>query len=286
MKTTDSIRLTAPAKVNLSFQIKHRRADGFHEVETLMAPITLRDEITISRVDGGKALEFTCDDPTLSTGADNLVVRAARLFLASAGVEAGLHIHLRKVIPHGAGLGGGSSDAAATLLGLNQLLGPALPLEKLSALAAQIGSDVPFFLYQSATVCRGRGELVEPRPLGVSLPLLLLKPSFGVPTPAVYARWATSRELPDVPYTPQAFRGMTFFNDLERPVYEKHVFLARAKTWLLAQSEVGAAMLSGSGSTMFAVLRDATQANSLGTRARAALDPELWTFACETIPSL
>lgn len=282
MTTTDSIRLKAAAKINLSFKIKHRRADGFHEVETLMAPISLADELTIERVPGAGPIEFTCDDPSLPTGDDNLVTRAARVFLERTGAIAALRIVLKKRIPHGAGLGGGSSDAATTLLALNQLLTAQLPADRLAELGGEIGSDVPFFIHRSAAMCRGRGELVEPVSLPGALQLLLLKPLFGVATPWAYSRWKQSRELPGVDYAPQEFAGVTFVNDLERPVFEKYVFLARMKTWLRAQPGVGAAMLSGSGSTIFAVLRDGGSAETIAARAKAELDPDLWTHACET----
>ena len=112
--------------------------------------------------------------------------------------------------------------------------------------------------------------------------MLLLKPGFGVPTQWAYSRWRDSREIPGVAYASQAFDGQTFVNDLERPVFEKFVSLTQLKTWLLKQPEVGAALMSGSGSTVFAVIRGNTDVDRLVTRARAELDPELWSCACET----
>jgi 4-diphosphocytidyl-2-C-methyl-D-erythritol kinase len=277
------MQLRAPAKINLSFRILARRADGFHEVETLMAPVSLYDELTIRRGSGAASINFTCDDSTLPTGDDNLVVRAARLFCEGTETKTHLQIQLRKTIPHGAGLGGGSSDAATVLLGLNELFGGPLKTDALAGVAGAIGSDVAFFIYKSAAVCRGRGELVTPAPLRESLPLLLLKPAFGVPTPWAYSRWKDSKELPAISYGAQTFRGLTFVNDLERPVFEKYVFLARMKMWLLEQPEVGAALMSGSGSTVLAALREASAAGSLAARAKAELDPELWTCACQTL---
>jgi 4-diphosphocytidyl-2-C-methyl-D-erythritol kinase len=276
------MQLRAPAKINLSFKILGRRADGFHEIETLMAPVSLFDSLRVT-LGSGSCIDFSCDDPSLPTGDDNLVVKAARLFLNEAQVDAGVAIELQKRIPHGAGLGGGSSDAASALLALNRLLGTGLPSARLAEIAAQIGSDVPFFVYESAATCSGRGELVVPTPLAAKVRLLLLKPAFGVPTPWAYSRWRDSRELPDVVYGPQEFAGLIFVNDLERPAFEKHLFLARIKMWLLAQPEVGAAILSGSGSTVLAALKEGADADALAVRAKAELDPELWTFACETL---
>lgn len=277
----DSIELRAPAKINLSFTIRNRRADGFHEIETLMAPISLCDRLKITRAQS--AVELVCSDRTLPSGSDNLVVRAARLFLDVTTVKTGLRIELEKCIPHGAGLGGGSSNAASTLLGLNELFATGLEPARLAILAAEIGSDVPFFIYRSAAICRGRGELVTPTTLPSPLRLLLLKPAFAVPTPWAYARWANSTELPGISYAAQDFAGIRFQNDLERPVFEKHLFLARLKMWLGDQREVGAAMMSGSGSTVFAALRDGADADALAARAKAELDPEMWSCACEML---
>ncbi len=174
------MQLFAPAKINLSFKILRRREDGFHEIETLMAPISLGDELTIEPNDSGSGIAFSTDDPTLPAGEDNLVVRAARSFFAEINEEPGVRIRLQKKIPHGAGLGGGSSDAASTLLGLNQLHEGGVSPARLTNLAAALGSDVPFFLAQSAARCRGRGEIVEAVERLPALSLLLLKPEFGV----------------------------------------------------------------------------------------------------------
>ena len=262
------MQLFAPAKVNLSFKILCRREDGFHEIETLMAPISLGDELTIEPNESGTGVSFSSDDLTLPAGDENLVVRAAHRFFAEIREEPRVRITLRKKIPHGAGLGGGSSDAASTLLGLNELYDGRVAFPRLTSLAAEIGSDVPFFLVRGTARCRGRGEIVEPVGSLPELSLLLLKPDFGVPTPWAYQQWRDSRELPGVDYAAQKVGDLIFENDLERPVFEKHLFLARMKGWLREQPEVAAALLSGSGSTMFAVLREATAADASG-RARA-----------------
>jgi 4-diphosphocytidyl-2-C-methyl-D-erythritol kinase len=275
------MQLFAPAKINLSFRILRRREDGFHEIETLMAPISLEDELTIEPNESGNGLEFSSDDPSLSSGNDNLVVRAARSFFAEINEKPRVQIALQKKIPHGAGLGGGSSDAASTLLGLNQFHGGRVAPARLTNLAAALGSDVPFFLVRSAARCRGRGELVERVEPLPPLPLLLLKPEFGVPTPWAYSRWNDSRELPGIDYAVQKVGELVLENDLERPVFEKYLFLARMKGWLRAQPEVVAALLSGSGSTMFAVLREAAAADELANRARENLDQTLWIRAAQ-----
>ena len=274
------MQVLAPAKINLSLKVLGKRPDGFHEIETVIAPISLHDKVEIEKQN--RWIDFSCDDPTLSIADDNLVVRAAKLFLEQAGIKGGLSIKLEKRIPHGAGLGGGSSDAAATLCALNELFKTKLSPEDLAGLATRIGSDVPFFLFESAAVCRGRGEIVEPIALKKKLPLLLFKPAFGVPTAWAYSRWQASKELPGASYGPQNLDGQTFLNDLERPVFEKFVFLAKLKTWLLQQKEVSAALMSGSGSTVFAVLRDEVNGDLVAKRAKE-LDRAIWICPCETL---
>ncbi len=273
----------APAKINLSLKILSRRDDGFHEIETFIAPISVCDEIKIERHSLKKGIEFQCDDPSVPAGDDNLIVRAAKSFFAATKLKPAVCIELRKKIPHGAGLGGGSSDAASTLLTLNELFETKLPRETLAKMVEAIGSDVPFFIFQSAALCKGRGELVTPVKLRERLSLLLLKPGFAVSTAWAYAHWRDSREIPSVSYAAQKFAGQSFMNDLEDPVFEKFIFLAQLKMWLRTQAEVGAALMSGSGSTMFAALRADADADLLAKRAKAELDPELWTCACETI---
>lgn len=273
------MQLFPPAKVNLRLRVLRRREDGFHEIESLFAPLSLCDELTILPNEK-PGIDFSCDDPALSSGEENLVVRAARIFFRETKTEAQVRIELRKKIPHGAGLGGGSSDAASTLLGLNALAGNPLPRLRLTNLAAELGSDVPFFLSESAAICQGRGEIVTPIENVPALPLLLLKPEFGVPTPWAYQHWRDSRELPGIDYAAQSLGELALQNDLERPVFEKYVFLAHLKSWLHAQPEVAAALLSGSGSTVFAVLRESAQAETLANRAREEMDPNLWSCAC------
>ena len=275
------MQILAPAKINLSLRILNQRPDGLHEIETLIAPISLYDKIDIEKQN--RWIDFSCDDPTLSTGDDNLVVRAAKLFFEQTKIKSGVSIKLEKTIPHGAGLGGGSSDAAATLRGLNRLFETKLSREELARLGSTIGSDVPFFLFESAALCKGRGELVEPTKLKTKLSILLLKPAFGVSSAWAYSRWKDSKEIPGVSYGEQKFDGQSFVNHLERPVFEKFVFLARLKSWLTKQSEVVAALMSGSGSTVFAVLRENEDVDPLIKRAREELDPKIWSCRVETI---
>jgi 4-diphosphocytidyl-2-C-methyl-D-erythritol kinase len=274
------MQILAPAKINLSLRILGKRADGFHEIETLIAPISLYDKIEIEKQN--RWIDFSCDDPTLSTGDDNLVVRAAKLFLEKTKIKGGLSIKLEKKIPHGSGLGGGSSDAAATLRALNQLFETKLSRDELTKLGSEIGSDVPFFLFESPAICKGRGEIVAPTKLGKKLSILLLKPEFGVSSAWAYSRWKDAKEITGVSYEPQKLDGQILVNDLERPVFEKFVFLAQLKTWLLKQKEVDAAMMSGSGSTLVALVRVRANGESLAARARQEMDRKVWTHIAQT----
>jgi 4-diphosphocytidyl-2-C-methyl-D-erythritol kinase len=272
----------APAKVNLTLRVLRRRADGFHEIETLMAPISIFDTLEVERRESG-GLSFTCSDPALPTGSTNLVTRAVDEFCGSFGFEPHLRIHLKKEIPSGAGLGGGSSDAATTLLALNHVFRTDLPTEELARIAAVLGSDVPFFLAQSAAWCRGRGELVEPAPLPQQAQLFLIKPPFGVPTPWAYRQWQDSLEIPGLDYGAQKLPWGELVNDLERPVFEKYLQLPQLKQWLLRQEEVAGALMSGSGSTMFAVLRTQPAGPALAEKFVAEFGTNFWLGLAETV---
>src|SRR5438132_795141 len=219
-----AMQVLAPAKINLSLKILVRRSDGFHEIETLIAPISLYDKIDIDRQ--SRWIDFSCDDPTVPSGDENLIVRAAKAFFERTKISGGVTIKLQKQIPHGAGLGGGSSDAATTLRALNELFETKLSREELVTLGSTIGSDVSFFLFESAAICKGRGEIVSPTKLKKRLSILLCKPAFLVSSAWAYSRWQDSKEIPGISYQSQNFDGQTLLNDLERPVFEKFVFRA------------------------------------------------------------
>jgi 4-diphosphocytidyl-2-C-methyl-D-erythritol kinase len=277
------MRWLAPAKTNLSLQILGRRPDGFHDLRSLMVPVSVFDTLEFEVKQEGD-LELVCNAPGIPVDDRNLVVRAARLFCTAFGILPQLRITLNKEIPHGAGLGGGSSDAATTLLALNALFETQLARENLVEFAAELGSDVPFFLYQSAAWISGRGERVEPVTGLESVPILLVKPPFGVSTPWAYSHWKDASEIPGILYAGQSCSAGLLFNDLERPVFQKYFFLAELKQWLLSQPEVEAALMSGSGSTVFAVLREKEMGYALGDRLKAEFGPQLWVYLCETIP--
>lgn len=277
----NSLSVLAPAKINLSLKILGKREDGFHELETVMVPVKgLADTLLFKESEG---FSFHCDAAGVPTDESNLVVKAVRAFERESGLSVKHSITLEKVIPHGAGLGGGSSDAASCLLALNELYAAPLSFRTLHALAAELGADVPFFLYKSACICRGKGELVEPLLSAASFTMVLLKPSFGVSTKDAFKRWLDSSELSGIPYATQKGPYGEMVNDLERPVFEKFLFLADFKKWLLTQSGVSVAQMSGSGSTMIAIVDSLNAADALIDKAKNECDPHLFTWAGEVL---
>ena len=273
---TSPFHLAAPAKINLSLRVLHRREDGYHEIQTEMVRLPgLADSL---RFEPAETFSFACDSTDLPSDEENLVVRAVRAFEQSTGLAAGCRIRLEKRIPHGAGLGGGSSDAASTLLGLNRLHGSPLSFAALSAAAARIGSDVAFFLGEGPARCSGRGEICQPAPELPALDLLLLKPAFPVATADAYHFTATGG-LWDPLCAPREIKGLTLVNDLEAPVFTKYLYLAEIKQWLLGRDEVQAALMAGSGSTVFAVLQPGTDGDLLARAARDEIVPYLWHWS-------
>jgi 4-diphosphocytidyl-2-C-methyl-D-erythritol kinase len=192
--TAGGLEILAPAKLNLFLEVLGRRPDGYHEVETLMVTVGLHDTLTlVDDPSGGVAL--TCDDPTLPTGAENLVVRAAERLREASGCSRGVSIQLRKAIPAQAGLGGGSSDALATLVALDRLWELNTPSDRLDTLAGELGSDVAFFRHGPAAVAQGRGERLRPVSLNGTLHFVLVCPPVGMSTATVY-RHLTLPERP------------------------------------------------------------------------------------------
>jgi 4-diphosphocytidyl-2-C-methyl-D-erythritol kinase len=273
----------SPAKINLWLRILGKRADGFHEVQTRLCRLALGDTVEIELRGAGTDVSLTCSDPTVPLDETNLAMRALRAFENRTSRQASWRIHLEKMIPAGAGLGGGSSNAATVLKGVNELAGSPLSLVQLIELGAQIGSDVPCFILDSpAADGAGRGEQVTPVDFPWELPLVLIKPPFPIPTPWAYKRWAASKEIPGVLYSPQLCPWGAMSNDLERPVFEKYLLLPTLKTWLFEQSEVQAALMSGSGSTMFAVTETPMQALELAEKAREWCGETSWVQSTQT----
>jgi 4-diphosphocytidyl-2-C-methyl-D-erythritol kinase len=259
------LRITLPsyAKINLWLEIRGRRPDGYHELLTILQTVSLRDDLVFERADSGVILESA--GRAVPLGEENLIVRAARLVLEGSGT--GLRIGLTKRIPLGAGFGGGSSNAAVTLMAANHLAGNPLTGARLKALAASLGSDVAFFLLGGTAVGTGRGERIEPLP-DPPLPdaFLLVWPRFGLATRDVYASLRApslagpaALTIGETDTTIRRFRGIAeagdwrvLRNDLEAPVMGRFPALARLKACLLEWGCDGA-LLAGSGSAVFAM---------------------------------
>lgn len=277
-----SLTVSAPAKVNLWLEVLGKRDDGYHEIDTRMVPLTLADRLTLNWTDDN-SVKLLCSDPSLPTGEENLVVKAVRALERRMGRKFSVKIMLEKNIPSGAGLGGGSSDAASVLIALNRMGDFGLDREFLSETAAEVGSDVPFFIYEGVCDCRGRGEIVQPvENWPGPLSLLLIKPEFEVGAGWAYQRLAEAENLPDSPPFIQVTPWGDMRNSLEAAVFGKHVVLAEMKRWLLSQPEVHGAIMSGSGSTMISVLREPDSSEPLRLRALERYGENCWTWTGET----
>lgn len=276
------LEVLAPAKVNLSLRILGKRPDGYHDLRSLVCPVSVFDRLRL-RAGSEAGILFRCSDSTIPSDGTNLVVRAARLFCGQVGIEPALEIDLEKEIPHGAGMGGGSSDAAATLRGLNQMYGRGLSVEALSSMAEQLGSDVPLFLRSGAVWIAGRGERVEAATLPREWSLLMVKPGFGVPTPWAYGALAGAGELPGIDFGGRDIGGVVLENDLERPVFGKYLLLAEVKRWLSEQERCLGALMSGSGSTVFGVFDVDGEAEECAGRFREEFGGEFWVRVARTL---
>jgi len=278
----------SPCKVNLLLNILGKRADGFHELETVMQPVKLYDQLRLTRA--GSSVALTCSEPSLPADSGNLVHRAATAFLQQAGIKDGVRIHLEKKIPMAAGLGGGSGNAATTLLALNELFGQPLAAGQLQTIAASLGSDIPFFLQSKPALAIGRGEKVtslDTFPALGGAAFLLIHPGFGIATAWAYKELArfpaalngrpgrAQRLVELLQGADLAAAGAEFYNSLEAPALEKHPLLALYQEFLRAQG-APAVLMSGSGSTTFAIARNETQARELETLVRTKFGP-CWT---------
>lgn len=279
-------------KVNLLLNILRRREDGFHELETVMQPIPLYDDLTFEKC-SQTGIHLECSHPGVPTGAENLIFRAARAFQEASGIREGVRIRLEKNLPVAAGVGGGSGNAAATLIGLNRLFGEPLSADALVPLAADLGSDVPFFLQSGPAIAIGRGEQVDslaPFEILQGAAILLVNPGFGVSTP-----WAYKNLIPEDLSSEKALAAKEFvsvaqsgdwesfigslYNSLERPVFAKYPVLSIIKETLIECGADGA-LLSGSGATVFGLVREQKNAEGIKQRFASAYGSDCW---CEIV---
>jgi 4-diphosphocytidyl-2-C-methyl-D-erythritol kinase len=266
------IRRRAFAKVNLGLHVLRRRADGYHDVETVLLAVELHDTVTYR---SERYFSFTCSDPDLPSDSTNLCVRAAHHLAAAAGIEPAGHLHLEKQIPHGAGLGGGSSDAATVLELLNGAWSAGLDRATLHELSAALGSDVPFFLYGSPMLATGRGEVLNPITLsGANLPMsvaIAVPPvrvstaeAYQVVTPSAQSRPDLTALLQDGDLS--RWRS-DLVNDFQSPIARLH---PRVAIELEAMAAAGAMyhQLSGSGSAVFGLFESPAGASAAAQSAR------------------
>ena len=284
-----SIDKQSACKVNLLLNILSRRPDGFHELETVMHPVRLFDVLHFDRADRG--IHFTCDQPTVPVDSTNLVCRAADAFMRRHDPGAGVRIHLEKRIPVAAGLGGGSGNAATTLIGLNELFDSPLAPEVLVEIAASLGSDIPFFLQNGPALGIGRGEQIQPLedfPALKGAAFLLIHPGFGISTAWAYQSLKHfPSSLNGTPGRAQSLisllrgrdlkgAGAVFYNSLEAPAFRKYPILTVYQDFLRANG-AEATLMSGSGSTTFAVAGSPSAAETLAEKFKSKFGETAWT---------
>jgi 4-diphosphocytidyl-2-C-methyl-D-erythritol kinase len=283
------LKKKSPCKVNLLLNVLGKRADGFHELETVMQPVNFCDELTFEC--GGNGIRLSCSEKKLPVDSKNLVFRVAADFLSAAKIGDGVKIHLEKKIPLAAGLGGGSGNAATTLLALNELFDRPFTMEKLHEIATTLGSDIPFFLQNKPALATGRGEKIQPLenfPALNGKAFLLIHPGFGISTPWAYQNLARF---------PKAVKGekghaqklisllqaddlkiaaTEFYNSLEMPALEKFPILELFQEFLCANGAL-AALMSGSGSTAFAIAENISAAESVAEKFKSKFGQNCWT---------
>lgn len=282
------LRRRASAKINLYLRVLGKRPDGFHEIETLFQRISLADELALSV--HPTDLRLTCSDPSLSCGEDNLILKAARLLQKTTGERRGAEVHLTKRIPIAAGLGGGSSDCAAALTGLNELWECGLKREQLVHLASQLGSDVPFFLCGSAfAIGQGRGEQCRSVPVKVSLAQVLVVPDEALSTRDIYqqAEFNLTAEKPSVTLIEHALSNGSLgelakglWNDLEPEAIRRCPSILNIQKQLRESGCLGV-RLSGSGPSVFGLCRDFHHAAGVAQALRHSAKPS-WRIEAVT----
>jgi 4-diphosphocytidyl-2-C-methyl-D-erythritol kinase len=276
-------------KVNLLLNILGKRADGYHDLETLMHPVGLCDRLTFERA--GAGIQLSCSDPSLPVNPKNLVVQAAGLFAKAVGLGPGegIRIHLQKNIPVAAGLGGGSGNAAITLLALNELFDHPLPAAKLEELAAALGSDVPFFLQTRPALATGRGEIIQPLdafPALRGVYFVLVHPGFGISTPWAYQQLANfpaavhgtpgrAQRLIALLQTNLKAAAPELFNALEAPALRKYPLLELFQEFF-RDNGASATLMSGSGSATFALVPERDAAESMLEKFKVKFGPNFW----------
>lgn len=272
---TDALTRKAYAKINLGLDVCRRLENGYHEVRMIMQTVGICDILTFTVAESG--IRITTDSGELPENEDNLIYRAAELLMKTCGVRAGIDIHLEKHIPIAAGMAGGSSDAAATLLGLNELFALGLPQEQLRQLGVRIGADVPYCIMGGTALAEGIGELLTPLPPAPRCHLLIARPDIQVSTRYVYEH-LDARETwphPDIDGMQSAIRdndlegiARRLGNVLETVTIKKYPVIGRLKEEMLSCGAMGS-LMSGSGPTVFGLYDSRERAESALSRLQA-----------------
>ena len=296
------LTVLAPAKINLTLEVFGKRDDGYHALRSLVVPVSIYDTLNLTPLDSG--IEVTCEVvglpgenlPMLPEPGNNLATRAALLLKEATGYPGGARVHLRKEIPIGGGMGGGSADAAWTLRGLNSLWGTGLTVEALMELGARLGSDIPAMVYGKAVCMEGRGEKVSPIscrwPAGTDWWIVVVNPGFNVPTGDVYRRFRSGLTSTEETYINARFaleRGdgklasASLLNSLEEPVFYKYPLLAILVERLKSAGAAGV-LLSGSGASIFAMAANYDHALKIESQVKRDTGSWLWTRVAKIVP--
>jgi 4-diphosphocytidyl-2-C-methyl-D-erythritol kinase len=255
----DQVECKAPAKINLCLKVLGKRADGFHEIYSIVQAVNLYDEMSFTRTSGND-ISIECNDPNIPTGADNLISRAFQIMKDRYSFEGGVGVRLLKRIPPGSGLGGGSSDCAAAIRALDRVFSLGLTSQEMSRIGAEIGSDVPFFFSSGSAIVTGRGEIVEDIELPVEYSVLIVIPDVSISTHDVYSNLKlglTRRNIRDrlkVDWDNSCLTDLLglLSNDLEEIVLQSCPEVRSIRKWLTARGFEHVSM-SGSGSAVFAI---------------------------------
>lgn len=282
MKT---LKLKSPGKVNFRLDVFARRSDGYHDIRMLNSAISIYDDVEIEVVERGIVVE--CDnDPSVPSGEDNIVYKTSKEIMAYSNKNVGIHIRIKKQIPSGAGMGGGSSNAASVLMGLNQLLKINLSKEKLMLIGCRFSSDIPFFLYGSPAIATGIGEeLVKVRRVP-HLPMVIVTPNLSVATKSVYEKYDPNGNHRDEEELPREFTTKksvvrVLNNDLEAVTSKQYPIVTEIKMLLLKYGALGAQM-TGSGPSVFGIFADREQAEKV-TRKISTREPHWRVFYAENV---
>ena len=287
---SNSIKVKAPAKLNFTLDVIRRREDGYHDLKMIMQTIDIYDELTLTGTGTTDiTLAMSKELPEKLDPKDNLVYKAAKLMFETYSLPGGLSIHLEKNIPAAAGLAGGSSDCAATLLGINKLFKLHCPNEELARLGVTLGADVPFCIYKGTMLAEGIGEILTPLPNPGTLHVVLVKPDISVSTAEVFGSLDLKNlyHHPDTKLAVDAIihhdyvsLGQNLGNALESVTTKKYPFLIDIKELLIQNGALGA-LMSGSGPTIYGIFRNKTLAKVAAMTVEDKYD-SCEVFICKT----